>query len=880
MDKIIPFNKGIRRQPSLGDAGELSECVNLIPQNGELVNVRGLKKVMDSINGDLLCVHKVFDAISYICKDSDKQLHVVSVKYDNSDEKEQYITVDSKIIKAIAIGNIVCLVCEDGLYYLYWKEGLYENLGMNIPHPEASFYTKYKKKTDYGYCTVDVNDPSESLKTKAAPRYLADLNEYSKSYFINPFFVKCCYKLYDNTYMDCSPQVLMACTTKFPMMAELKAVSSTEGNLQMKYTLYWHRLFVSSSQSESVKNSIEKFGDLIKSVCIFISPLQLGGTECHSTWTNNMIDNSTINGYDVEKGTFSSSTLSKPSETGSAVFINRNFHNEVEECSSFYFLKEIPLSVYLSGEDIALNGNEDFTLEELGEFEDLDLRQSAIVTREYLNTNFVNSRTTASSVFSYNNRLIMGNLKRWLYGDVSSFSFFAYYPYSTNNTENDAYVVIEKDGLEYVIELPDANYAKTKFNLNNSYYFFYPDEYAKKLLLPVPGMPTLWYPVELTRHPTLKGSYAYNEMGKISGTSTGSDYVGMKTDNWYSSTRDVCFTNANNPLLFGDINYISVGNGEVIGLSTSAKALSQGQFGQFPLYVFCTDGIWALEVADDGTFKSTQPISRDVCNNPDSVTQIDGAVVFTTDQGLKLIQGSEVALLSGHLEGHNVDESLYFKQHTDGMGFFEKYGMKEFDKLVNPERRDIRDILRTCRIAYDYTNQLLRIFPKREEGVAETPYKYYVYSFTTQEFSTVIGNEFDNGDGTFNEVTTVVPDYPSSVIQIGGSLYRPMETEREGFHEGLLLTRPLLFDEPFALKKLQDMRLQYSKFYKDNEGNSSKCHVIVYVSNDGKNWAMLKSLRGGSFKYFRIAVVTKLSDADALTGVIARYELNRINKLR
>lgn len=874
MDKLIPLNKGIHRQPSVGADGELSELVNLIPQNGELVNVRGLEKYMDGTKGTLLCSHKVLDAISYIYKSSDKAVYIVSVKDNNTEE--QTITVDSEIIKAITIGNIVCLVCKDGLYYLYWNDGLYENLGMNIPHPEAIFYTKYKKKTDYGYCTIENGDPAGSLKTKAAPKYLADLNEFSKSYFINPFFVKCCYKLYDNTYMDCSPQVLMACTTKFPMLAELGFINQTEGNLQMKYTLYWHRLFVSSSQSESVKTSIAKFKDLIRSVCVFISPLQLGGTECLSSWIDNTINyTSVINGYDVENEKYSYSTLRKPEGTPSAVFINRSFHEEVEECSSFYLLKEIPLSVYLSGNDIALNGNDDFTLDELGEFEDLDLRQSAIVTREHLNGNFVNNRTTASSVFSYNNRLIMGNLKRWLYGDVSSFSFFAYYPYNTNIYNNDAYVVIEREGIEYVVKLPDSNYAKTKFNLKDSYYFFYPDEYAKKLLLPVPGMRSLWYPVELTRHPTLQGSYAYNRMEDITGTNTGSDYVGMQTDNWYLSPRDVCFTNANNPLLFGDINYISVGNGDIIGLSTSAKALSEGQFGQFPLYVFCTDGIWALEVADDGTFKSTQPISRDVCNNPDSITQIDGAVVFTTDQGLMMIQGSEVVNLSGAMEGYNVDESLYFPE-----GFFDGCGKGEFDHIVVSESRDFREILKTCSIAYDYVNQLLRIFPKRGTGADNTkPYKYYVYSLTTHEFASVVGSEFEVRDDetvTFNEVKTVVPDYPSSIVQIGDALYRPSERDdNTATRKGLLLTRPIMLDEPFALKKLQDMRLHYSKF-----DGTSKCHVVVYVSNDGTNWAPIRSLRKRSYKYYRFAIITDMKDMDALSGMVLRYEVERNNKLR
>jgi hypothetical protein len=242
-----------------------------------------------------------------------------------------------------------------------------------------------------------------------------------------------------------------------------------------------------------------------------------------------------------------------------------------------------------------------------------------------------------------------------------------------------------------------------------------------------------------------------------------------------------------------------------------------------------------------------------------------------------MIQGSEVVNLSGAMEGYNVDESIYFPE-----GFFAGCDKEEFDHIVVSEKRDFREILKTCTIAYDYVNQLLRIFPKRENETDSThPYKYYVYSFTTREFASVVGSEFEvKNDGdesvTFNEVKTVVPDYPSSIVQIGDALYRPSERDdNENTKKGLLLTRPIMLDEPFALKKLQDMRLHYSKF-----DGKSKCHVVVYASNDGTNWAPIRSLRKRSYKYYRFAIITDMKDMDALSGMVLRYEVERNNKLR
>ena len=106
MDKIIPFNKGIRRQPSLGEDGELSELVNLIPKNGELVNVRDEVKVdlkyngeAYKINGELLCIHRVSDCISYVCKKNNTTLTIYTAK-DNEITKSQDVYIQDKRISS------------------------------------------------------------------------------------------------------------------------------------------------------------------------------------------------------------------------------------------------------------------------------------------------------------------------------------------------------------------------------------------------------------------------------------------------------------------------------------------------------------------------------------------------------------------------------------------------------------------------------------------------------------------------------------------------------------------------------------------------------------------------------------------------------------
>lgn len=89
-----------------------------------------------------------------------------------------------------------------------------------------------------------------------------------------------------------------------------------------------------------------------------------------------------------------------------------------------------------------------------------------------------------------------------------------------------------------------------------------------------------------------------------------------------------------------------VGSAEILAIMSSTIPLGTGQTGSAPLVVFCKDGVYALlmgnivpdteKVTESILYASAVPISRDVCNNPRSVTPVDGGIVFSTDRGLMM----------------------------------------------------------------------------------------------------------------------------------------------------------------------------------------------------------------------------------------------------
>lgn len=525
-----------------------------------------------------------------------------------------------------------------------------------------------------------------------------------------------------------------------------------------------------------------------------------------------------------------------------------SFKKDLSESSLFYLLKSINIDELKTERTIIPIGN--------------DYLES-LVAREVLNDDYISHDTLIPSYANtYNSRLNIINVKRKLFDGYKPNTLQSYTNgYMTDNVtlgtlSYKIYFHIRQEGNEIVV----ANDSLIG-NMTPLLWLYYPNRNAYKAIVELNSYnnPTR-YEVSLEPHPFLNGAYYMADWDGFNNSNFLAQASPITTSKKTIDVRNVIFaSDVNNPFRFPAVGSYTIDTDEIYNVSTSAKALSQGQFGQFPLYAFCSDGIWALEVASDGTFSAKQPISRDVCNNADSITQIDGAVVFTTDQGLKLIQGSEVTLLSGAMDGHNVDEHTYFPEN-----FFDKKGYGEYDNLVVQETRDFRKILKTCRIAYDYPNNMLRIFPKDKVG---NVYKYYVYDLTTGEYGSAIEGE---------EVSAVVPSYPTSMVQKGASVFTfDNVSDNDTIRKGLLLTRPVMFSEPSSLKKINELKLHYTKHH---EG--TKVRMVMYVSNDSKNWVEVKSLRHGSYKYYRFGLVTNMTDDDALSGMVARYELTRTNKLR
>ena len=315
----------------------------------------------------------------------------------------------------------------------------------------------------------------------------------------------------------------------------------------------------------------------------------------------------------------------------------------------------------------------------------------------------------------------------------------------------------------------------------------------------------------------------------------------------------------NNPFTFPVLGINTVGSGEVLGICSAAKALSQGQFGQFPLYAFTSEGVWALETTASGTYSAKQPITRDVCRNAASITQMDSLVLFVTDRGIMLISGSETQCISDVI---NTDAPFLLSE-TTLKGIDKLHSMLGHSDTTCIPIAPFSEFLKTCRMMYDYVHQHIIVF--------STEHTYaYVFSLKSHQWGML-----------FSEIVDVVNSYPEALAVDSNNKLVDFSKRVTGDVKGLLITRPLKLDATDVLKTI-DTIIQRGNFRKGSVKS------VLYGSRDLYNWSLvwsskdhyLRGFRGTPYKYFRVALLCDLAEEESIYGATVQFETRKTNQPR
>ena len=754
------------------------------------------------------------------------------------------------------------------------------------------------------------NELSESNQNKITEQVMAKVNKFvaqqttEKGRFCFPFFVRYALRLYDDSLIYHSAPILMNPGTKNSVVViwnrnNADTYTSAECDIMLMASSLDYALI----PIKDVNNTdILKWKDIVKSIDVFITkPLYTYNQDgkitsfadsgnmltrfigkLHSsgsatsptedklvgTFTNNLTNHYCEWQYDAIYQMYFSATRYSPNTTiNLPTLINKD---SIGDDSTFFKLCSLEVEEVLAT--------------------DVDARKEIVVDNQYLQslsnrevmTDDYLSRDQlfAKHSFVYNSRLNLSGLRRKPYKGFYAQSMYAYcngrYTWSTsgNNVtttitaDTARYTIqtfIKENGKEYVVESQLINdyWKMLTFNGVRSWgtYFFYPNVNAYKMIIYNDNTPC--YVVNLQPHPLLNGAYAtldYN-MTRTNNTSTIPAAISVidsevvETNFPIEIPNKIYTSQVNNPFYFPLLGINTVGTGEILGISAAAKALSEGQFGQFPLYAFTTEGVWALEVSSTGGYSAKQPITRDVVISADSITQIDSAVLFATDRGIMHLSGSNVQCLSDAIMAEDVF-SIDKLPNCDGL--MRLYGANIEDIQLTP----FLDFIYNCGIVYDYVHQHIVVYNP------EVAYAY-IYSLKSHTWGMMLSN-----------ITDTINSYPSALAMVGNQLV-DFSAHSDETETALIVTRPIKLDSPNTFKTINTI-IQRGVF--------DKSHIkqVLYGSNDMEHWHMvwssndpaMRGFRGSPYKSFRIAIVSSLTNRESISGCSIEYDQRLRNKLR
>lgn len=474
----------------------------------------------------------------------------------------------------------------------------------------------------------------------------------------------------------------------------------------------------------------------------------------------------------------------------------------------------------------------------------------------------------SSFLQSYNNRLNVV-VEKENYMPVNIHSQNACIEFDYEKIQNAAFVEIYSNSQKAYVRVNQA--ASVRNDYRRPYFFAYPHSSATKLIIFISvskssgGIEYCKYEIALTKHPFLNLAYAFNDFETLPFTVTIYSSIDEHTaaiSSLENRTEIVCnnkvaVSQVNNPFLFPEENIIDLSMvSNVYALSSAAQPLSEGQFGQYPLYAFTDEGIWAIEVSSDGTYSAKQPIARDVCSSPKSIMQLDNSVLFISERGIMHLVGRSCDCISNIID---TDAPFVISNLPVGVRVKDLSTYTIDNLAVKP----FKEFVLQASMLYDYYHQHIIVYNP------DISYAYR-YSLKSKYWCMVPSN-----------IKNAPLSYPSCFAVTKDNVLIDFAQYNNAVYVGLIITRPFKIDDPNTFKTINTII---------QRGMCRSNHVqqVLYGSNDLIHWhtvwssvdKIMRGFRGTPYKAYRLALVCKFDKDESIYGFTVAYEPRMTNQVR
>lgn len=766
---------------------------------------------------------------------------------------------------------------------------------------------EYDNETDDLLVSEDNHELARLLKSAINPFIAEHVTDKGK--FCFPFFVRFALRLYDGTTLvNHSAPILMTPSTKFCPAVFPVTKSVTNGHHVDRIDLL---VVAAQLQYQYQNEpALADWKDIVKSVDVFITPpiytynvdgetariegydinredKNLNKTRYIGSLTDPALDNPlTIIGRNnlAQYGSWTFQDIYN-------VFFPAGLYSPVEDFPVAKYCYELPQLSEDKKRNLFTDAYNFYLLKSF-EIDELSMSMANIsvdkdvlktlVNREVMTDDYrTHEKFIAASSYTYNARLNLGNIRHSVFegfgfesmvckfdgpiecqygtlGQTKTATILLFTVGSPSITATYIFTKCEENSVENIVKKVcggDPNIIKmsSASDIHWPLYLYYPGGTGKTMTLRMEtsdGNKNFVLP--LRRHPFLNGNYccvpafgsAWNGSWAAAPEPTAANLNG---DAYFNLPNRIFTSEINNPFYFPATGMNAVGNGSIFKLSSAAKAMSTGQFGEHPMYAFTSEGIFALSVSQDGTFSSRQPFTRDVAI-PGSITQLDSTVVFITNRGLMSVSGSVLENLSEKIEADLFDISkLSGLTGNDGL-------LRQPFGITLPTFENWKTFVKgDCRMLYDYDNERLYLY-KPDGG--------YAYTLSLKSGYWAVSSV---------NIHKGINSYPDCLCEIDSEVVNLSVPSSERYGAALIITRPVKLNTAYSLKTIRDV-VQI-------ETSGSGLSQLLYGSRNGDYWELIDSsndkfirnITGNPYLYFRLVVIIASDEETTVNGAYINF---------
>lgn len=852
--------KGLANSPSDYDCqdGELATCLNLINEDGALHPIHQPVVAEQNITLDaddtIELVHKVThdEAIHshYIIRKSDDTWYWMEK---GGDGTKNHIDLNGFHANAVtAVGNIVNFVGEISIKYLYWIGDNYQlfdrdnfNYGIKIDFKELDQhggtaeislgdefwdYVTYESSSSGRKITgMNVNQVSKVFNMFDAKinKTLSNKGKQWQKYFV---FGVAAIRLYDGTYYSIS--------NIFKLDFRNETLASVFVDPYNKRFSSIGPAIASWTISANIDN-LDKISNLIQGIDIFLSKAE-SFVNLESAAAKYVVPE--LNDRDQGDMFF---TMMSGKEAANAI-----------DSLSFYH------SLFISKDEFG---------------KELQLKRVEGTEESLPLANLYRSDLGGKCAITFNNRLHVGNVKEGYNVDlVSNITPKTNLPDDAQlNTEGivrvkalnkEFWCKVDNLGarLYYFVCVPILNVSEITFYKKTGISLF---EKSTVNLHSSETTAFSFYVAGEGKENVPQFALPWEKSSEEEWNNIVSKYENYKTNtNALPYTSVVKVSEAENPLIFPAKNSVQVGSSIISALAANTRPISEGQFGDAPLYAFTDEGVWVLMLGEEGTYIARQPANRDICSNPKSILQIDDAVLYPTERGIMMQQGRESVCITDALDDYPFDFLSIYSHSTKDKTYPNKLLATGSIPESDVKYIRFRKYLENADMIYDYYDSRIIVF---------NPYYTYAYAYSLKS------KMWGTMHNVFNKRVNIYPEsYATDKAGKILDVYVKEPTENVPF---FLCSRPLTLGQEVYKTMFDCITRGYFSSIQ-----AGKCGMVLFGSNDLVNWyyisssvdIFLRSLVGSPYKCFRIALIGKLAPNESISGLSAEFQERLQNRLR